>query len=52
MRLGILADIHEDLEHLRRALAVLQDQKVDRLVLLGDIFETGGRIEETVEVLD
>ena len=52
MKIGILADIHEDLEHLRRALAILQDQEVDRLVLLGDIFETGDRIEETVEVLE
>ena len=41
MKLGILADIHEDLGHLRRALAVLQDRGADRLVVLGDVFETG-----------
>ena len=50
--LGILADIHEDLENLRRALAVLQDQGVDRLIVLGDVFELGHRLDATVQLLD
>jgi predicted phosphodiesterase len=48
MRLGILADIHEQTRQLRRAIAVLQEHGVDRFVVLGDVFEMGKRIEETV----
>ena len=35
MRIGILADIHEDLGHLRWALAALEGHGADRLVVLG-----------------
>jgi hypothetical protein len=52
MKLGILADIHEDLEHLWRALAVLQGQGIDRLIVLGYVFELGHRLDATVELLD
>src|SRR4051794_6884122 len=52
MRIGILADIHEDLESLRRALAVLRGQGVDRLLVLGDVFERGHRLDAAVELLD
>src|SRR3954447_7614199 len=52
MRLGILADIHEDLEHLRRALDALRDRGAARLSVLGDLFELGHRLDATVELLD
>src|SRR4051794_3083628 len=52
MRLGILADIHEDLDHLRGALDVLRAGGADRFVILGDVFETGLRLDATVELLD
>jgi hypothetical protein len=52
MKLGILADIHEDLEHLRRALDALRDRGADRLIVLGDLFELGHRLDATVELLD
>ena len=39
MRIGILADIHEHLAHLRWAIEVLGEQGADRLVVLGDVFE-------------
>jgi Calcineurin-like phosphoesterase superfamily domain len=51
MKLGLLADIHEHTEHLRRAIAMLQQHGVDRFVVLGDVFEMGKRIEETVRLL-
>lgn len=51
MRLGILADIHEDTERLRKALALLQRHQADRFVVLGDVFETGEYIEETIRML-
>lgn len=41
MRLGILADIHEDNERLERAVDLLHRERVDQFVVLGDIFETG-----------
>jgi hypothetical protein len=51
MKLGILADIHERTDHLRRAISILERHRADRFVLLGDVFETGERIEETVCLL-
>jgi hypothetical protein len=51
MKLGLLADIHEQTEHLRKAIAVLQQHGADRFVVLGDVFEMGKQIEETVRQL-
>src|SRR5262249_28215693 len=51
MRIGILADIHEDLTHLRWAIDVLGEHGADRLVVLGDVFELGHRLGETVALL-
>ena len=51
MKLGILSDIHEAVELLHRALERFKQEDVDRIVLLGDVFETGPRIDETVELL-
>ncbi len=51
MRIGILADVHEDLSHLRWAIDVLSEQRSDRLVLLGDVFELGHHLKETVDLL-
>jgi hypothetical protein len=51
MRLGILTDIHEEAGRLRAALELLRRQGADRLVTLGDLFETGRRIGETVRLL-
>jgi hypothetical protein len=51
MKLGILADIHEHTRQLRRAIDVLRQHGVDRFVVLGDVFETGKRMEETVDLL-
>jgi len=52
MKLGILADIHEDLENLRRALGVLRSERADRLVFLGDVCCMHTDLEETVRLLD
>jgi len=51
MKLGILADIHEHTKELRKALAVLQQHGAERFVVLGDVFEMGKRMEETVGLL-
>ena len=51
MRIGILADIHESLTSLQWAIDVLHDQGADRLVVLGDVFELGHRLKETVDLL-
>jgi predicted phosphodiesterase len=51
MKLGILADVHEHVENLREALEVLRQQGADRFVVLGDVFETGKRLEETIGLL-
>lgn len=51
MRLGLLADIHEDLARLRAALQLFAKQRVEQVVVLGDLFEMGQRIEETCRLL-
>jgi predicted MPP superfamily phosphohydrolase len=51
MKIGILADVHEDLSHLRWAINVLREHTPDSLVVLGDVFELGHRLRETVGIL-
>ncbi|HBI43793.1 MAG TPA: hypothetical protein DDY78_13220 [Planctomycetales bacterium] len=51
MKLGLLADIHEQTEQLRKAIDVLQRHGADRFVVVGDVFEMGKRIEETIYLL-
>jgi len=52
MKLGLLADIHESNEHLHVALDQFRAEGVDQVVVLGDLFEMGERIEETCRLLD
>lgn len=51
MRYGLLADIHEEVTFLRLAIDELNRRGVDRLVMLGDVFETGVNLAETVQIL-
>ena len=51
MKLGMLADIHEQNVRLRSALERFRQDMVDQVVVLGDAFELGERIEETVRLL-
>ena len=51
MRLGLLADIHEHNGHLRSALDRLQQQNVDRIVVLGDVLGMGTQLDETCTLL-
>jgi predicted phosphodiesterase len=51
MKLGILADIHEDTRELRKAIAVLEQHGAERFVVLGDVFLLGKRLEQTVRLL-
>jgi hypothetical protein len=51
MKLGILADIHEHVKELRRAIDLLSGRGAERFVVLGDVIETGKRVEETVGLL-
>jgi predicted phosphodiesterase len=52
MRIGILADIHEDLDHLRWAIDVLREQRADRFVVLGDVCGMQTGPAETAVLLD
>lgn len=51
MKIGILADIHERVDHLQAALNVFQDSHVDQIIVLGDVFDSGKCIDQTVELL-
>jgi hypothetical protein len=46
MKLGLICDIHEHVEHLQQALDYFSNCSVDRIVVIGDLFGTGERIEE------
>jgi hypothetical protein len=51
MRIGLLADIHEDVERLAAAIECCRRAGADRLVTLGDIYQDGRRFTATVRVL-
>ena len=51
MKLGLVTDIHEQVEFLRIALDRFRQEQVDQVVVLGDVLETGERIEETCRLL-
>lgn len=51
MRLGLITDIHEHVENLRAALKVLNNQRVDQIVVIGDVVEMGEHLEETCKLL-
>jgi predicted phosphodiesterase len=51
MKLGLVTDIHEHVEHLRTALDRFQTEGVDQVVVIGDVFAMGERIEETCRLL-
>ena len=52
MKIGILADVHEDVGNLHKALAVLRAGAADRLIFLGDLCGRMTALEETVAALD
>ncbi|MFO0950661.1 MAG: metallophosphoesterase family protein [Isosphaeraceae bacterium] len=43
MKLGLLADIHEDVERLSEAIERLRSLGAERFVMLGDVFDAGDR---------
>ncbi len=51
MRLGLITDIHEQVDFLRVALDRFRQEQVDHVVVIGDVFETGERIDETCRLL-
>ena len=51
MKLGLLTDIHEEVELLQTALARLRAEQVDQIIFIGDIFETGTQIRESCRLL-
>ena len=52
MKLGLLTDIHEHVAPLAAALNRFRQQRVDQVVVLGDLFELGTALEETCRLLD
>lgn len=51
MKLGLLADIHEHVEHLAAALRNFQSQGVDQVLVIGDVFDCGKHLRETCRLL-
>lgn len=51
MRLGIIADIHEQIDHLRRCLSMLQQAGVDQIITLGDTLDGFGDLGSAAEVV-
>jgi hypothetical protein len=51
MRIGLLADIHENVDALEASIQRCRREGVDCLVTLGDIFETGEHFADAVDLL-
>ena len=51
MKYGLLADIHENARFLRAALDRFRLEAVDRVLVLGDVFEMGRALEGTTQLL-
>lgn len=51
MKVGLITDIHEHVGDLRLALAACDRHRVDRIICLGDVFQSGEAIHETVSLL-
>jgi Calcineurin-like phosphoesterase superfamily domain len=51
MKLGLLTDIHESVENLLTTLDRLEEAGAERYIVLGDLFETGKMLVETIEPL-
>ena len=51
MKLGLIADIHEDIDNLRWALAQFRAAEAEQVVFLGDAMAVGKRIDETCQQL-
>lgn len=51
MKLGLITDIHEHVDFLRAALDRFAMERVDQVVMMGDVLEMGARLEETCRML-
>jgi len=51
MRIAILSDIHSNLPALKRALSIIDEQRIDKVYCLGDIVGYGGDPNECVELI-
>jgi len=51
VKVGLVTDIHEHVADLQLALAACDRYEVDQIVCLGDVFQTGKAIRETVALL-
>jgi putative phosphoesterase len=49
VKIGIISDIHADLEGLDLALALLKSEKVDRIICAGDLVERGETGDKVVQ---
>lgn len=51
MKLGLISDIHEDVSALTSALKTFRREAVDQVVVLGDIYRDGSRVDEACQLL-
>ncbi len=51
MRIGIISDIHSNLEALTQSLAALERSRPDRVVCLGDVIGYGASVNECCELV-
>ena len=51
MRYGLIADIHGNLEALKAVLAVLEKERIDSYLSLGDIIGYGANPKECIEIV-
>ena len=51
MKLGLISDIHEAVDQLHDCLRLLKTERVDQIVVVGDVVAMGQRMQQTCELL-
>ena len=51
MRIGLISDIHSNIDALRAVFQEFQDRRIDKIICLGDIIGLGAHPEECIQLL-
>ncbi|MBU1299029.1 MAG: metallophosphoesterase, partial [Bacteroidetes bacterium] len=51
MRIAIISDIHSNLEALQKSISIIEENKVDKIICLGDVVGYGANPKECLKII-